>query len=86
MKPTQRNYRSVSFKNFLSGSILKPLLYRLCPTGHNTQHILITVTKCTWTLGNIQNVQGPWATCKTKALSVTLWLYLYTTKFSNSSK
>jgi len=55
MKPTQRNYRSVSFKNFLSGSILEPLLYRptlvyCAPTGHNTQHILITVRKCIWNL------------------------------------
>jgi len=56
MKPTQTNYRSVSFKNFLSGSILESLLYRptpvyCAPTGHNTQHKPITVRKCIWTLG-----------------------------------
>ena len=39
MKPIQRNYCSVSFTNFLSGSILEPLFYRPTPTGHNTQHI-----------------------------------------------
>ena len=56
MKPTQRNYGSVSFKNFLSGSILEPLSYRptlvyCAPTVHNTQHTKITVTKCIWNLG-----------------------------------
>ena len=44
MKPIERNYRSVSFKNFLSGSILELFLYRptlvnCAPTGHkHTTH------------------------------------------------
>lgn len=53
MKYIRRNYRPVSFTNFLSGSINEALFYRPAPvyrsvTGYNTEHVLVTTKKRTW--------------------------------------